>query len=411
MATELATAMEVGEYAAEAAKTAMTSALSKFSGEPHLVLLHLSRSVDIEKALKVIREELPDVPLLGCTAAGEFTREGVEPKSVAIGMLRSEEMEFAVAFAENVKADPEGAIRKMARDLPAGMANHEELTGILLLDGMTDSGEKICVLASHVLGKVFGKKVRLVGGCAADDLKFESSLVIAGDEVSENAAALCMIGSEFPLFTGLGHGHRPLSEEMTVTDVRENVVLEVDDRPAWGVWKDLTEERGRKVAATIGLDPDDEDSLTRVILGNYQLGLPQAREGEFKVRFPKSVGSDGSLSFPCEIPVGTVFRIMDGSDRDDQVAAARRAVGQAVEAAESAGYDSFGGLLVFECGLRLALLGDEFTRCVENYRQLLPEVPILGWETYGEIRMEPYQYSGFHNASTVVCLIPSEGGK
>lgn len=411
MATEFATAMETGDNAAESASSALASASTKLSGAPDLVLMYVSRSLDVQGCIGAVREALPDVPLMGCTAAGEFTEEGVEPKSVGIGLLSSDEMDFAVAFAEDVRADPEAAIRKMARDLPAGIANHAELTGILLLDGMTNSGEKLCVLASHIFARIFGKKIRLVGGCAADDLQFESSLVITGDRASEDAAAVCMIGSELPLFTGLGHGHSPLSDPMTVTDARDNRVMEVDGQPAWKVWKQLTEDRAREVATSIGIDPDDTESLSRLIIGNFQLGLPLAEEGQYKVRFPKAIGSDGSLEFPCEIPKGTVFRIMDGSNCDDQVAAVQRAVEQAVNSAAEAGFDSFGGLLVFECGLRLALLGDQFERCVDNYRTLLPDVPILGWETYGEIRMEPHQYSGFHNASTVVCLLPSGGSR
>ena len=33
-------------------------------------------------------------------------------------------------------------------------------------------------------------------------------------------------------------------------------------------------------------------------------------------------------------------------------------------------------------------------------------IPMLGWETYGEIRLEPGQFSGFHNTTSVVLLLP-----
>ena len=35
------------------------------------------------------------------------------------------------------------------------------------------------------------------------------------------------------------------------------------------------------------------------------------------------------------------------------------------------------------------------------------DIPIHGFETYGEICMDPNQFSGFHNTTTVIALIPS----
>jgi methyl-accepting chemotaxis protein len=52
------------------------------------------------------------------------------------------------------------------------------------------------------------------------------------------------------------------------------------------------------------------------------------------------------------------------------------------------------------------ILGDEFYRGVDQFKDVLGDVPILGWETYGEICMEPGQFSGFHNTTSVVLIIP-----
>ncbi len=52
------------------------------------------------------------------------------------------------------------------------------------------------------------------------------------------------------------------------------------------------------------------------------------------------------------------------------------------------------------------MLGDRFSEAVDGFKKVLPGVPMLGWETYGEIRLEPGQFSGFHNTTSVVMLMP-----
>jgi hypothetical protein len=49
----------------------------------------------------------------------------------------------------------------------------------------------------------------------------------------------------------------------------------------------------------------------------------------------------------------------------------------------------------------------QFYSGVDQFKNVLGDIPILGWETYGEICMEPGQFSGFHNTTSVVVLIPA----
>ena len=41
---------------------------------------------------------------------------------------------------------------------------------------------------------------------------------------------------------------------------------------------------------------------------------------------------------------------------------------------------------------------------MDEIKSILGKIPIIGFETYGEIGMEPTQMSGFHNTTTVVML-------
>jgi len=100
---------------------------------------------------------------------------------------------------------------------------------------------------------------------------------------------------------------------------------------------------------------------------------------------------------------------MDGTNLEDQINAAEGAIMMAKRSAEDAGYLEFAGILVFDCAHRQLILGIRFPESVDRFKKVLPGVPLIGWETYGEIRLEPRQFSGFHNTTAVVLLLPKGG--
>jgi methyl-accepting chemotaxis protein len=239
---------------------------------------------------------------------------------------------------------------------------------------------------------------------AGDDFKMEKTVVFSDDNVCTNALNVCLLASKMPLFTGIKHGHTPLSRALKMTRAEGNVLYEIDNRPAWAIWKEETAEIARKN----GIDTEELKTPAEIaqFFTNYTLGLATEKEGEYKIRWPVSINEDGALSFTCGIAEGSVFRIMDGSNIKDQINAAGKAADIAKQNAENAGYSDFAGVIVFECGHRQLILGDRFSEAVDRFKNVLPGVPLLGWETYGEIRMEPGQFSGFHNTTSVVLLIP-----
>jgi methyl-accepting chemotaxis protein len=98
---------------------------------------------------------------------------------------------------------------------------------------------------------------------------------------------------------------------------------------------------------------------------------------------------------------------MDGGNLEKQINALDQAARIARESAKNAGYSEFAGIIVFDCAHRQLMLGDRFSDAVDRFKKPFPAVPVLGWETYGEISLEPGEFSGFHNTTSVVLLLPS----
>jgi methyl-accepting chemotaxis protein len=401
MRTKLATGLSKGKSGAVVAKEAVLCAKEKLgAARVDLSIVYSSSKYDHREVIDVVKAATNNAPLIGASSAGEFTEEKVEKGSIAVGLLCSDDIKIFTALAEAVKQDPVVATREIVARLPDNVEGYPYLTVILLIDGLSGIGEEVTLLASYL----FRKKLKIVGGMAGDDFKMEKTFVFSDDRVCTNALSACLIASKMPLFTGVKHGHTPLSKALKATRTEGNVLYEINNRPAWEVWKEETAEATEKR----GIDVEQLKTHAEIaqFFTNYILGLTSEKEGEYKIRWPVNMNKDGSLSFTCGIAEGAVFRIMDGSNLENQISATEEAARIARQSAESAGYPEFAGLLVFECAVRQLMLQDRFSESVERFEKVLPGLPMIGLETYGEIRLEPGQFSGFHNSSSVVLLLP-----
>lgn len=64
------------------------------------------------------------------------------------------------------------------------------------------------------------------------------------------------------------------------------------------------------------------------------------------------------------------------------------------------------GAVVFDCICRNLILKDDFKTAIAGIHEELGNVPLAGFETYGEIALDAGDLSGFHNTTTVVLAFP-----
>lgn len=401
MGTKLVTGLSKGKDARETATKAVEIAKGKLGDEKiDLAVVYSSAKYNYQEVVDTVRQLTDGAPLVGCSTAGEFTEENVENQSIAVGLISSDRMKFFPALVEGVKEDEVAAMKTLIDKLPL----QEEIAGypykgaLIFIDGLAGKGEEISVAASNVLGI----EVKLAGGTAGDDLKFEKTFVFCEDKVASNAASICLIASKSPLFTGVKHGHIPLSKALKATKSKGSVLYEVNNRPAWEVWKEETKEAAKE----IGIDVEELKNPTEIgsFLIRYEMAIPVG--DEFKIRVPLSKNDDGSLNFACTIPQGITFHIAK-SEKPRQIKSAYEAVMLAKKEAEEKGVKLAGGL-IFDCVCRAIILGEDFSKAVGQFKQVLGDAPFVGWETYGEICYAQGAFSGLHNTTSVVLLLPAE---
>ena len=394
----MCTGLSKGEDTTATAREAVSQALEAL-GEtsPDLVLLYCSSEYDYQAAVKTVRALTDNAPLIGSSTAGEFTQSRVELGSIAVCLFASDDIRFFTGMAQGMDTDAETAVGNIIANIPLDDPNYPHRCIFLLTDGMAGNGEEITLLISNMAGP----NTQTIGGLAADDFKMERTVVFHNDTVADKSASICVMASKKPFYTSVNHGHCALTGPMKVARAQDNVLYEVDGRPAWEVWKECSKE----AAAKLSIDVEAIESPGEVakFLSNFELGL-KTGDGSYKVRYPMSVNKDGSVNFTCTIPDGATICIMDGHDPERQIDAARRSAQQVKQAAEADGYSTFAGVLVIECAVRQFLLGDRFHEAPGAMLDVLDGIPMIGAETYGEMRLEPGQFSGYHNTTTVSLL-------
>ncbi len=369
----------------------MLSQIAADAGDaPALIAAFASPAADLAGTLSKLGARFPRAVVLGSTTSGEFTHEGDGSKTVAVFAISGDYKVFA-GMAVGLSESPERAVAAAVEGQPHTVAGYPHRTNIVLLDALAGHGEEAALLLAASLGDV-----PLVGGAAGDDLDMKKTVIGLGSRASSDAIVVASIFSKEKLGVGVCHGHRPLSEPLTVTKVNGSVVEEVNGRPAWDVWRELTAPRAKE----LGLDPEASPGA---YLLRFEAGLKIG--SEFKVRAPLAPKPGGGILFATPVLEGTVIRIMES----DATAQVESAVSAAKAARADVGGAPIAGALVFDCICRKLILGDDYVRALTGISSELGGAPLAGFETYGEIAMNWGDMSGFHNTTTVVLAFPKHG--
>ncbi|HEY7892553.1 MAG TPA: FIST N-terminal domain-containing protein [Solirubrobacteraceae bacterium] len=371
--------------AGRAGEAATAQAL--IADDAQLLLVFCSHSYDLQELLAAINRRSGGVALIGCSTAGEIATAGPGDSGVVVTAFGGPGFAVSTACATDASDDLRNAGAKVAHCASA-LEDKPHRALMLLTDGLAGDQQEIVRGAYGVIGA----SVPLVGGCAGDDLKMQSTYQLHNESVLSNAVVGAALGSEAPLGIGVRHGWRRVGDPVVVTRSSDNRVYTLNDRPAVDVYLEHLSppEEARH----------DPESFTRFAL-THPLGL-SGRSGEDHVRFVGEANfDDGSLGFIAEVPQGGLAWFMEGDDAS---------VLEATDAACAAALAPLEGqqplgLIAFDCIARRGILGDEgISTEVDRVARQAGGAPVAGFYTYGEIARTRGQ-SGFHNQTLVVLAV------
>ena len=392
MTNRVGSGRAVGPDAKAASTEATRMALESLAGsKPSFGFVFSSPALSLSECLRTAAGLAKGARLMGCTTAGEFTQRGLIHGGVAV-LLVSTDSPILAHTARGVGASPASVAKALCEGFhPAASAARQKgyvcSTTLTLVDGLSGAGERFVnsmVENTQALHQV-------VGGAAGDEGKFVATEVGEPERAGTDMAAALHVFSRTPWGIGIGHGLEATTAKMRVTRAKGNVVQEIDGRPAFAVYQGHARERGITLSAA---------SAGEYLIAN-ELGIIVAGKVT-RARAPLSVGEDGSLTCAAEVPQGAHVAILDGRP-DAMVVAAREAAEEALKHLQG---QPPAGVLVFDCVCRGLILKDGFQREIDAVRQVMGEVPVAGFLTYGEIASYSGRIESWHNTTAVVLAIP-----
>ncbi|MBR0833940.1 FIST C-terminal domain-containing protein [Bradyrhizobium manausense] len=268
------------------------------------VLVFVSPRYDPHRFAAEMATRFTGTPVFGCTTAGEIALNGWDENSVvALGFSAAD---FDVA-AHPILGLSDFRIedhRTIGADIRhrffghGGNADGERCFGLLLIDGMCQREEVVLAAIHASLGPI-----PLVGGSAADGLRFERSWVYFGGRAHTDAAVLLVFKTSLPFLIFSCDTCEPGTEKMVVTeaDPDRRIVSELNAEPA-------AAEYSRMAGIAGGV-------LDVAALASHPVLV---RVGDaYYARSIRRVDADGTLHFASAIDKGLVLTVATVQDPVD----------------------------------------------------------------------------------------------
>ena len=360
----------VGRSAGDASRAAGREAAERALGsdDPKLLIVFCSDRYELAELVEGVAGQAPDVPLIGCTTAGEIASDGPADGGVVVTALGGPG--FSVRTGQGVagKDGPRAAGATAAACMNEA-APAEDHVLMLLTDGVIGDKQEIV----RGVNEVVGAGTPLVGGCAGDSMKMEKTFQLHGGEVISEGVVAAAISSDAPIGIGWRHGWERVGEPMLVTRAAGDRVVEIDDVPALDVYLERLD--APKEARS---DPAEFTRWART----HPLGLGRRPSGQEPVRCVNEAGfEDRSLGCTTAVPEGGMTWFMHG-DADSILRSAEGSCRDALDALD--GRPAI-GIVAFDCIGRRGVLGESGIREEVERIEATGDAPVCGFYTYGEI--------------------------
>jgi len=332
-----------------------------------LAVVFASSRYDLEALAGCLRREFGQVPVVGCTTAGEIGPLGYTEGGLSGFSLAEDEVTVEIGLIDGVSGLQNRRGQAFAYGLRQRLAGRlaefdtDSCFALLLVDGLCLREENVALALYDGLGGI-----PLVGGSAGDDLDFCRTAVLYDGRFHHDAALLLVASTQRRVMTFKTQHFVCASRRLVVTGAQpeRRVATEIDGFPA-----------AEEYARVIGLDPAQ---LNPMVFSAHPMVVKVG--GADFVRSVQKVNPDGSMTFYCAIDEGIVFNVAEGVDMVANLAALFEDVGRRI------GPPSL--VIGCDCILRRLEMGQK--GLIDDVAAIMRRHNVVGFSTYGE------QFRGMH---------------
>ena len=347
------------------------------------VLVFGTKELLLEKRIyDELRDLYPSAYFIGGTTSGEIYKNiAVENtlSATAVYMEKSE-IRFACAAIENDNCF------EAAAELATKFEDKDLKHVFIISEGINVNGSEIV----EGLTKHLPTDVTLSGGLTGDGNHFKETFVIANDYPKKNCiAAIAFYGENLKFGYGSMGGWSPFGIERVITKSKNNILYELDGKPALDLYKKYLGEFSEGLPAT-GLhfpltvrSKDYSHTFVRTILGIDE--------------------QQNSLIFAGDVPEGHYARLMR-ANCDDLIDGSLQA---AQISLDSIGGKSVNLAILVSCVGRKLVLNQMVSEEIDAARRILGNETIFtGFYSYGEISpLNRETICELHNQTMTITLV------
>ncbi|AQS06231.1 MULTISPECIES: FIST signal transduction protein [Clostridium] len=330
-----------------------------------------------------IKITYPNADIIGCTTAGEIFNDQVNDNILTVTAVyfESTEIKFLVTELTDFNKCYEKGI-EIAKAIPVENLSHVFLIG----EGININGSKL------VEGVVDGlpEKVKVTGGLAGDYEGYKETFVVANDYGKKNLiATIAFYGEKIKIGFGSVGGFDTFGIERRVTKSKDNILYELDGKPALDLYKEYLGEYASRLPVSGLLFPlnirsrDNKYSYVRTVAGIDE--------------------KTNSLRFAGEIPEGYYGKLMRANFNN--------LINGSIKAAEnsitSINCEDIKLAILVSCRGRRVVLNQIIDEELEGVRSILGnDVIFTGFYSNGEIApSNKNNVTEFHNQTMTITLI------
>ena len=386
--TNAAVAYSDRKESAEAGAALGAQVLEQLAGKaPDALILFASPTHDIPALIEAVDAACHPALLIGCSSAGEFISGSQGVESACAIALQSSEMLFSAGIGRGLGASSDQAARDVVASF-RGLTTHDYMyrSALVLTDALAGHTDNLVEQLTLLTAGTY----QLFGGGAGDDGNFKQTYVMCGREVASDAVVALEMLSHKPIGLGVSHGWQPASDGMRATETESMCLVSLNAEPAAEVFQEHAAQTSQAF---------DKGAPLPFFLHNV-LGVDDG--AEHRLRVPLGVNENGSVALAADIPARATVRIMRATSASTTAAAvtATRAALQQLQGHRPK------VALFFDCVATRLRMGKEFGFELAAVQPELGAAKYAGFNTYGQIARAEGQFSGFHNCTAVVCIIP-----
>ena len=331
--------------------------------------------------LRTVASEANTREVVGCSGMGVIAgeKEVESGNALAVLVFGGDEIQATRFFVPTLRGRAAG----VAADIAAAVRPHLSKSNLLIV--LADSYNFEAEATLKALGNEL-PGVAITGGGASEDGSIGETFVFCGDTVSSNAVSGMLLSGDFALTIASSIACTPIGPPHRVTAVRDNILLELDGRPAYEVFAE----------AAGPLAADLRRALTYVFVAvPIDAGAKTIERGKFLVRNIVGASEEhGVIAVALQPAVGdTIGFVLRDAERSRQdLTATLEELSERLESPPAFG-------LYFDCVSRGAGLYNIPGHDSAYIRRYLGPIPIAGFFTGFEIgalgeNTSLLQYSG-----------------